>query len=584
MAYSPNQLSQQDPRWKNEKLGFSNHKIGPYGCALTSLTMLVNGFGETETPASLNQKLKGLGQGNGFIDDLVVWGGLPLLFPDFSLRKVYLCREENKPAPLAEIDASLARGQAVLVELDRSPAAGLQNHWVVLYKKVGDDYLMNDPWNYPPDAAETKLAPRYAGGRALKKVITAVVWYENANTAPILDDGFYVRVLSSATSGLRMRSQPTTASVTLAIAPARAYLRVLDDEADARTKIGVNGAWLHVRDLNGVEGYVAAWFVEAVENSNTDTTDNDADDPAEDPNNAEEPNHDDNESADDSAPVDTPTLKVYVSNVVGERGLRMRAQPGLGGSLITTLSAAAELTSLEPADVTHSKVGADGEWLHVRTGTREGYVAAWLLTFDLAAEPVEEPAETPVTPPETDPVDNPQPAPDEEPTEEPLPETLTVTVFPSLGRNGLRMRAAPSLGGRLISVLPGGTQLKLLDDPLFAAPKVGTYGQWLHVSAPNGKAGYVAAWYVKLDQAALHIPAPDRLMVYVTPLARGGLRMRKGPATAYGIVKTLKANSALTVLESAEEAIAKIGATGEWLHVRDEAGVEGYVAAWFIVR
>ena len=33
-------------------------------------------------------------------------------------------------------------------------------------------------------------------------------------------------------------------------------------EADAATKVGVNGEWLKVRDASGVEGYLAAWYVE----------------------------------------------------------------------------------------------------------------------------------------------------------------------------------------------------------------------------------------------------------------------------------------------------------------------------------
>ena len=705
MAYSPNTISQQDPAWKNERLGFSSHKIGPYGCTLTCLTMLVNGFGKNETPASLNQKLKGLGSRSGFIDDLVVWGGLPMLYPEFSMRKITLCRETTKPAPLDEIDAALARGQAVLVELDRSPAAGIQNHWVVLYKKEGNDYLMNDPWPYPVDSGETKLAPRYAAGRSLAKVITAVVWYEMADTAPPMDDGFYVQIAESASAGLRLRAQPTIDSVTLALIPARAFLRVVENETSARAKIGMTDEWLHIRDQNGLEGYVAAWFVDAVENEDDDEnnetpSDNPINDPADEPNDnpnddpidepvdepndapisppiieklkvyvskivgerglrmrsradlggslmttlnqsteltvledadearakigvdgawlhveigarqgyvaawlvtldpneeiVEDPIEDEDPNDTSIPPVDepvdnsdeepqippTPGLKVYVVRDVGSRGLRMRAQPSLAGSLVSTLSQSTELTSLEDADVTHTKVGVNGEWLHVRSGTREGYVAAWLVVFDLDEEPsIDEPVnEDPIN----EPNDSPVVPVDETPI--PIPETLTVTVFPSLGRNGLRMRSKPSLSGTLVGVLAGSTQLKVLDNPLFAAPKVGTYGQWLHVEAPNGRSGYVAAWYVKLDQKILNIAPPTTLIVYVTSLARGGLRMRKGPATGWGIVKTLKANSALTVLENEEEAITKIGATGQWLHVRDEAGAEGYVAAWYIVR
>ena len=57
MAFTPQFLSQRDPRWKGQTLGFDpTITIGTDGCALTSLAMLVNGFGFSETPATLNQK------------------------------------------------------------------------------------------------------------------------------------------------------------------------------------------------------------------------------------------------------------------------------------------------------------------------------------------------------------------------------------------------------------------------------------------------------------------------------------------------------------------------------------------------
>lgn len=712
MAFIPNDISQQDPAWKNQKLGFSNRTIGTDGCTLTCLSILVNGFGHNETPASLNEQLKALGRGNGFINEMIVWGGLPRIFPEFSLRKIIICREDTQRAPLNEIDAALARGQAVLVEIDRSPARGIQNHWVVLYKKEGGDYLMNDPWPHPVDGKPTLLSPRYAAGRLLAKVITAVVWYEVPDNAPPLDDGMYVQVSASATSGLRMRAQPTTASDTRALEPAGSYLRVLEDEELATAKIGMTGEWLHVRDLLGVEGYVAAWFVDAVER------------PAPPANKPVIPPVD--EPVDESPappanepvvpPVEEPTdpivaqpeppaeqLKVYVSHTVGSRGLRMRERAGLGGNLVTVVDAGAELTVLEEANAARAKLGVDGQWLSVQAGHHKGYIAAWLVALDLNAAPepveslVDEPVEEPVSPPAETPVEEPPPPVVDEPVVETPPPTpalkvyvdpdvgrrglrmrakpslvgnlvttlqpgaeltvlddaetaqtkvgvnnkwlhvehrqyqgyvaawllvfeieeeaaespvapsvdepvdavvvndtisssgtspskLRVTVFPSLGRNGLRMRAEPNVRAALLGVLAGGTRLIVLDDPIFAAPKVGTYGQWLHVRTPEGRDGYVAAWYVKMDEAAPHIPPPSSLVVYVTSLARGGLRMRGGPSTGYKIVKTIKASSALTVLENEEEAIAKIGATGQWLHVRDESGTEGYVAAWFIVR
>jgi hypothetical protein len=40
--------------------------------------------------------------------------------------------------------------------------------------------------------------------------------------------------------------------------------RVTALEPDAEEKIGKVGAWLKVQDASGVEGYIAAWYVEAV--------------------------------------------------------------------------------------------------------------------------------------------------------------------------------------------------------------------------------------------------------------------------------------------------------------------------------
>jgi uncharacterized protein YgiM (DUF1202 family) len=47
-------------------------------------------------------------------------------------------------------------------------------------------------------------------------------------------------------------------------------------------------------------------------------------------------------------------------------------------------------------------------------------------------------------------------------------------------------------------------------------------------------------------------------------------------------VTVLKAGSALTVLEPAEAAKAKVGVQGKWIHVSDAKGQIGYVAADYV--
>ncbi len=543
MAYLVNSYSQQDPLWKKKKLGFSRYSIGSDGCALTSLAMMLKGFGYEETPASLNRKLKQLGENNGFIGPLIVWGSIPLLFPKIRYKNLILCRDHD--APLAQIDASLAIGQPVLVEVDRSLSEGLQNHWVLLYEKKENDYLMSDPWPYPSDSKATLLNRRYGFGRPVEKTITAVLWYEMQGLLPPPpSDGLYVQVAASALSGLSLRAAPTTNADILAIEASGSYLRVLEDETSARQKIGVINQWIHVRDNENREGYVAAWYLVGTES-------NDSEPPP--------PPQEEN-----------PTMTVYVAPSVGESGLRMRETPDFSGSLIAVAAANAELGVLEDADTARSKIGIVNQWLHVQDSAKnKGYVAAWYLL----AKP---PSET-------------ENSSDEEKESE---KPLHVVVFPSLGRNGLRLRAKPDLHGRLRSILRGGVRLDLLEDAESARKKIGVVNRWLHVRTASGLEGYVAAWYVQPDKESFAdltppvetAPLPAKLTVYVSPLAAYGLRMRSQPSITAPEIKILKPNSGLTVLNAPEIAITKIGATGEWLHIQDQNGDKGYVAAWFVVR
>ena len=271
MSFSLVNYSQQDPAWKSVKIGKSSETIGHVGCALTSVAMLVSGHGYPETPKTLNAKLKARG---GFVDAAIIWGAVTSIYPQIVYRSLVLCRDTA--APLSQIDASIAKGQPVLVEVDSSPKAGLQTHWVALYKKQGDDYLMLDPWPHPTESGqEVLLMPRYSHGKPLKKSITAAVFYEcvqsgsgdsdaTTTTEPTTptEPGTYVKIPVTVESGLRLRTAPTTASDTVAIEPPGADLLVIEPVNVALPKIGVYDQWIKVRDAAGREGYVAAWYVE----------------------------------------------------------------------------------------------------------------------------------------------------------------------------------------------------------------------------------------------------------------------------------------------------------------------------------
>ncbi len=168
--------SQQDPKWKQDILGFGDpgDTIGYVGCALTSVAMLLSGHGYAENPQSLNQKLKNVG---GFASAGIRWGAVSQIYPQVNMKSFISCT--NTDAPLGQIDASIAAGQPVIVMVDSTPAAGLHTHWVVLYAKEGSDYLMLDPWPYQTDVnKKTYLMPRYSQGNPLQRSIMHVIIYE----------------------------------------------------------------------------------------------------------------------------------------------------------------------------------------------------------------------------------------------------------------------------------------------------------------------------------------------------------------------------------------------------------------------
>jgi hypothetical protein len=495
MAFSPTNYSQQDPAWKNVKIGSSSETIGHVGCAVTSVAMLVSGHGYPETPKTLNAKLKARG---GYVDAAIIWGAVTGIYPQIVYRSLVLCRDTA--APLAQIDASLAAGQPVLVEVDNSPKAGLQTHWVALYKKQGDDYLMLDPWPYPSESGQdVSLMPRYSHGKPLKKSITAVVFYEclqagsgdsggTASTTPAspTEPGTYVKIPVTVESGLRLRSAPATASDTVAIEPPGALLRVTEPVDAALPKIGIYDQWIKVRDGQGREGYVAAWYVEA--GPTIESTD-EPDIPEATPEPLPEP-----EPAPVPVPISEPeppvpsgseiepqteALSVRVLQSVGTSGLRLRKTPSLGGALVAVEKAGTALTVLEPEAGARPKVGVKGKWLHVSDPKGlQGYVAAEYV--ELREEPI-----PPV--PGGDVTETPNETP------EPLVEAVTLYVSPAASV-GLRLRSAPTTNASTLKILAPNTPLTLLEGTV---DLVGAYNLWLKVRDPEGTEGFVAAWYLR---------------------------------------------------------------------------------------
>jgi hypothetical protein len=404
-------LSQQDPKWKSDLLGFGDpgDTIGYIGCALTATAMLLSGHGYAETPKSLNQKLKNVG---GFVSAAIVWGAVSKIHPNVTLKAFIPCA--NSDAPLAQIDAAIAAGQPAIVQVDRSPASGIQTHWVVLYKRDGDDYLMLDPWPYQPDTSKPDyLMKRYAHGMTLRRAISHVILYEAIGSggpistapstpttttppsqptpAPAAPGGATARIKAEVTWGLNLRSSADTSSSAniLAVLPAGTLLSLL--EADGYARVGAINQMLRVRTPGGQEGYLAAWYLEKVSAGTPPVvaapTAPESEAPAAPPAPAPttpspppaqpEPSSSIPPAAPPAEPPQEEKLFLTVSKSVGSGGLRLRQAPSLGGALITVLKAGTRLTVIEPVDKARAKIGRAHQWIHVREPLgRRGYVSA----------------------------------------------------------------------------------------------------------------------------------------------------------------------------------------------------------------
>jgi len=134
-------FSQRDERWKTERLGAST-TIGANGCLLTAVAMLLAYWGKDTNPKKLNSAMKNIG---GYSGNLWIWDRLTKIYPDVQLDQSAWIVSQGGYV-LSRIDQLLSAGTPVLAQTDYNPAtAYLDQHWVLIVGRQGDDYIINDP-------------------------------------------------------------------------------------------------------------------------------------------------------------------------------------------------------------------------------------------------------------------------------------------------------------------------------------------------------------------------------------------------------------------------------------------------------
>jgi hypothetical protein len=451
-------LYQNDEKWKNIKLGNSSETIGSWGCLLTSATMMLNGIGYSETPETVNEKMKKVGgfQGAFFIPSM-----LPYIWPNCAYRDMQPC--ESSPAPIAQIDEAVQAGKPVILQVDWNKQKGIQTHFVLVKEKKGNDYVLYDPYKYSGDGPnkEVLLTSRYKyNGAKLESEISAVLWFDSYSTelpdppkmtkVPLPADKY---TLYAAEDDLALRADPSVGGYLWKRMVMGTELTCLEPKATAKTKLGVNGQWINVQDPNGDQGYVAAWYVSETKGKPAPSTPTVASTPSTTP----------------------PAVKLPPGALafVPTEELSFRTQPVIAPeTVIRHVPVTETLICIEPANQAIPKVGVTGQWLKVRDASnKEGYVAAWYVKYASGSSAQQ--------------------------------FTTAATVASSNGgpvkakatAEGIALRKQPIVSdATLIKRLPLGTEFVVLEPD--GASKIGKNDQWIKVKDPTGTEGYVAAWFV----------------------------------------------------------------------------------------
>jgi len=189
--------SQVDTRWKNNSLGSSGSSIGKSGCALSCVSMLLNGEASNSrvTPDELNAWMR---RNGGFANGNLMRWQVPAEM-DGSGSGVELQSVINRANDWKYLSEELDKGNKVVVRV-----AGRRSHWVLVVKRDGpwdraSSYIVNDPGT--SDYRQRTLA--HFGGFVAARSYSGIWLDEDAfdlatsiNVAPVSEEEAFLYDLS----------------------------------------------------------------------------------------------------------------------------------------------------------------------------------------------------------------------------------------------------------------------------------------------------------------------------------------------------------------------------------------------------
>lgn len=140
-------FSQKDSRWANQNIGNSNSDMKNWGCAVTSVAMVANYYGDSITPGSLAKKPI-------FSYDLIKWD-----MGSWSGSKIELASygSAHRNINWSSIDKELKDKNPVIIYIGKTGGKG--GHYVVIHTKdKKGKYVVHDPYFGPNIYLDTSRA------------------------------------------------------------------------------------------------------------------------------------------------------------------------------------------------------------------------------------------------------------------------------------------------------------------------------------------------------------------------------------------------------------------------------------------
>ncbi len=131
--------NQRDEQWGNIGMGGSSYTMANYGCLVTSVSMLASHYGKNFKPGDVAVS------GDAFVP------GTGYLYHSFTVNGVSV---SISTASKSILDSELSAGRPVIAGLYGGP-----DHFIVILRKDGDKYIMNDP--FLENGSERPLTDEY---------------------------------------------------------------------------------------------------------------------------------------------------------------------------------------------------------------------------------------------------------------------------------------------------------------------------------------------------------------------------------------------------------------------------------------